>query len=150
MIRNNVAPSKAIHPPEYFEDLFKSALDILDSGYLHEKQQKSPFFNFTEGFSLQSWDRLHFVVPPIIEKQQIYTGSGKPTQEVRLKFVYHEPNDLGFASLIVLSLEMSRGLAAELTTSCPPEDVLHGAKWKLQELKYLLSPHNKKLICLSW
>jgi hypothetical protein len=140
---------KALTSPSYTEDLMESAEKILDSGYFIENQSKYSF-NGNQEFSLKAWGRLGFQIPPVIEKQEVFGKGSDSVQEVKLKFVYHEKNDLGFASLIVLSLRLQRNMPVDITTVPGAEVEIRGAKWILTEIKYLSSPEMKKLLCLSW
>jgi hypothetical protein len=140
---------KVATSPSYTESLIESAEKILDSGYFPENQPKNSFTGDPE-FSLKAWGRLGFQMPPIIEKKEIFGKGADSVQEVKLKFAYHEKNDLGFASLIVLSLMIQRNMPVDVTTVPDAGVDIRGAKWKLIELKYLASPEIKKLVCLSW
>jgi hypothetical protein len=140
---------KKVVPPSFSEGLMESIENLLEYGYAVDKQPS----NFCDGdskFSLQSWGRLGFVLPPIIEKQEFFGEGRNSLQEVKLKFIYHEGNGLGFASLVVMSVTLQRRMPVDTKERPKPEHDVNGAKWFLVELKYLFSPENKKLICLSW
>jgi hypothetical protein len=144
-----IAMKKAAVAPSYTVQLMESAEKILDSGYILESQPKNSFLGDPE-FSLKAWGRLGFQIPPIIEKQEIFGHGSDSVQEVKVKFVYHEKNDLGFASLIVLSLKLQRNMPVDVTTVPNADIEIRGSKWILTELKHLASPEKKKLVCLSW
>ena len=85
-------------------------------------------------------------VPHSVQTSELTKNAINP----RNAFIDHEKNELGFTSLPVISLVMRRDLPADAKTVRPPEEDLRGTKWVLTELKYLSSPGDKKLICLSW
>jgi hypothetical protein len=135
-----------IIPASYTEDLYGTAALILDSGYNTKNQPKESFKN-QPTFDLKDWKRGNFAVPPSLEKNQIFE---KNQQEVKLKFIYHEDNGVGFSSIAVVSLLLRRGLPVEIKGVPDPSLPVRGAKWSLFELRYLKDSVRKELLCLSW